>query len=78
MPGSLRSLQRIELIRSLRISFVPHSNDNRSGSCPELNQLCFSCASQFIKVLERELDAIEKEKEAFIRDFSEVSLSRLP
>lgn len=27
---------------------------------------------QFLEVLQRELDAIEKEKEAFIQDFSQV------
>jgi hypothetical protein len=30
---------------------------------------------QFIQVLQRELDAVEKDKDAFIRDFSEVRFS---
>lgn len=32
----------------------------------------FVSVFQFIKVLEKELDTVEKDKEAFIRDFSEV------
>lgn len=33
-------------------------------------------AVQFIEVLEKELDAVEKDKETFIRDFSEVYMTR--
>lgn len=34
--------------------------------------LFFPLCTQFMQVLQRELDAIEKDKDAFIKDFSEV------
>ena len=41
---------------------------------PKLS-LCFFLVLQFIAVLQRELNAVEKDKNEFISDFSEVSFS---
>ena len=38
----------------------------------QVNGSCLYMFFQFIQVLQKEMDAVENEKEKFIRDFSEV------
>lgn len=40
----------------------------------QVNGSCLYMLFQFIKVLQKEMDAVETEKDKFINDFSEVGL----
>lgn len=39
----------------------------------DMNLKCLLLALQFMKVLQKELDIVENERESFIQEFSEVS-----
>jgi hypothetical protein len=70
----MRSLQRTELIRFATDQPFPCIVIDLVFNRPSKSELfCYFCL-QFNKVLQRELNAIEKDKDEFIHDFSEVSL----
>ena len=70
----MKSLQRTEQSRSNKVtfSFIWFLSIIEAFSLHKVTGSCLHMFFQFIQVLQKEMDAIEKEKDKFISDFSEM------